>query len=161
MNPLNISKKSKNYLQSISVLYYSDIERQASQIETEKSNIIKHKNKSIDSLKKIKKLSYEMKNSLLMGNINQIIDNINQGWKSKKNLSRLVSNNNLDKIISNSLDLGAKAAKVSGAGGGGFIYFLVDLKNKNKLIEYLNSTKGKVYNFEFTESGSRKWKTNL
>ena len=52
MNPLNISKKSKNYLQSISVLYYSDIERQASQIETEKSNIIKHKNKSIDSLKK-------------------------------------------------------------------------------------------------------------
>ena len=84
-----------------------------------------------------------MKNSLLMGNINQIIDNINQGWKSKKNLSRLVSNNNLDKIISNSLDLGAKAAKVSGAGGGGFIYFLVDLKNKNKLIEYLNSTKGK------------------
>ena len=42
----------------------------------------------------------------------------------KKSLNNNISNNAIDSIYEKAIDNGALGGKISGAGGGGFLYFL-------------------------------------
>jgi D-glycero-alpha-D-manno-heptose-7-phosphate kinase len=53
---------------------------------------------------------------------------------------------------------GGKAAKVSGAGGGGFLMILCDPVRRYELIKALIDTEGTVVPAEFTEKGAQAWK---
>jgi len=53
---------------------------------------------------------------------------------------------------------GAYSGKVSGAGGGGFMFFMVNPLDKMKLVNTLNKQAGRVINFHFTKEGTRGWK---
>jgi D-glycero-alpha-D-manno-heptose-7-phosphate kinase len=158
VNQLKLSSKMRNELQSTSVLYFTNIQREASLIEKEKNNIIKNNNNSIESLEEMKEFSTIMKNALLLGDFEKIINILNLGWDRKKSLSSAVSNYAIEKIIKKSFEFGALASKLSGAGGGGFIYFIVNLNRKKELIDFLNSSGGFVYNFDFYLKGSSNWK---
>ena len=53
---------------------------------------------------------------------------------------------------------GAKAGKVSGAGGGGFIMFVVEPTRKKEVEKALSRLDGFVMPFQFTEGGAHGWK---
>ena len=53
---------------------------------------------------------------------------LNLNWEYKKKLTNKITNKNIDKIINFGLKNGAYGAKLCGAGGGGFILFLVSKK---------------------------------
>ena len=53
---------------------------------------------------------------------------------------------------------GAKAGKVSGAGGGGFIIFYADPADKKRVEEALKTLDGFVLPFLFTDGGAHGWK---
>jgi D-glycero-alpha-D-manno-heptose-7-phosphate kinase len=55
---------------------------------------------------------------------------------------------------------GAISGKVSGAGGGGFIIFIVEPPMKLSVINALNKPEGRVINFQFSEGGTHGWKIN-
>lgn len=158
VNQLKLSSKTRSELQSKSVLYFTNIQREASLIEKEKNNIIKKNIKSIESLEEMKEFSKLMKNALLMDDFKQVINILNLGWERKKSLSSTISNNSIEKTIEKSFEFGALASKLSGAGGGGFIYFIVNINRKKELIDFLNSKGGFVYNFDFYLKGSTSWK---
>jgi len=50
------------------------------------------------------------------------------------------------------------AGKVSGAGGGGFIIFVVDPVRKTHIVNALNKLDGYVVNMQFSEGGTHGWK---
>ena len=56
------------------------------------------------------------------------------------------------------LAAGAKAGKVSGAGGGGFIMFVVEPTRKKEVVNALEKLDGYVMPFNFTEGGAHGWK---
>ena len=70
----------------------------------------------------------------------------------KKNLHQSVSSLNLDEIYKTALSSGAIGGKLLGAGGGGYFLFVVNTKNKKKLIK--NLYKLKRINFSFTQKGT-------
>jgi D-glycero-alpha-D-manno-heptose-7-phosphate kinase len=53
---------------------------------------------------------------------------------------------------------GAIAGKVSGAGGGGFIMFIVEPTKKMQVRKALNKLGGQASDFQFTDGGTRGWK---
>ena len=53
---------------------------------------------------------------------------------------------------------GAKAGKVSGAGGGGFIMFIVEPTHKKEVEEALKKLHGLVMPFQFSDGGAHGWK---
>ena len=55
------------------------------------------------------------------------------------------------------MQAGAWAGKVSGAGGGGFIVFIVDPVERVKLIRALNELDGNVVPFQFEPHGASAW----
>jgi len=52
------------------------------------------------------------------------------------------------------------AVRVSGAGGGGFMFFTIDPTKRINLINTLNQFNGKVFNFHFSDNGCQGWKIN-
>ena len=53
---------------------------------------------------------------------------------------------------------GAYSGKVSGAGGGGFIIFMVDMVKKIDVLKVLESQPGRVMNVHFEKNGAQAWR---
>ena len=56
------------------------------------------------------------------------------------------------------MSAGARAGKVSGAGGGGFLTFLVDPSRRVDVIRALGKKEGQVMTCHFTRWGTEGWK---
>ena len=65
----------------------------------------------------------------------------------------------LNKIYELAKDAGAISGKVSGAGGGGFIFFLVDPAKRMNVIKSLEAVDGRAMSCHFTNHGTTSWKT--
>jgi D-glycero-alpha-D-manno-heptose-7-phosphate kinase len=85
-------------------------------------------------------------------------DSLRKGWDNKKATSKAVSTDLIDLIHSSALEKGAVAGKVSGAGGGGFMLFMVPLERRSDLIEELGRFGGRILNVTFTEEGATSWR---
>jgi len=157
VNPLRIKRWIIDELEESMVLYFTRITRQASQIEQEKKNLLTEK-KSLDAMHEVKKDAVLMKEFLLKGEILQFADILGKSWKAKKKVSSSVSNNEIEYIYDLAISAGAYSGKVSGAGGGGFMFFMVEPGKKFDLVRELNKTQGEVINFEFVKDGTKGWK---
>ncbi len=62
---------------------------------------------------------------------------LHESWRLKRELSNSVSNTHIDDIYQAGLDGGAIGGKLLGAGGGGFMVFLVDPENRERVRERL------------------------
>ena len=87
-----------------------------------------------------------MKKENLKGYIHSFAKSLHHSWIAKKSVSESVSNEEIDKIYKIAQENGAIGGKVSGAGGGGFMFFVAP-PEKIQLIQRLNDEKGKVFNF--------------
>jgi D-glycero-alpha-D-manno-heptose-7-phosphate kinase len=164
INPLQVKQKIIDELSEYLVLYYSGISRSAASISDkiiheQNKNVDKKINKSLEAMKITKKISSDMKDALLKGDIKEIANLMNLSWEQKKLTASDVSNSNLDKIFKHAINNKALSCKLSGAGGGGFQIFLVDPINKYELIKFLKSfSKGFIINTQFTNEGCKSWR---
>jgi D-glycero-alpha-D-manno-heptose-7-phosphate kinase len=106
----------------------------------------------------VKQDAIKMKEYLLKGDIQNFAKILGKSWEAKKRVSNAISNNEIEKIYDLAIKNGAYSGKVSGAGGGGFMFFVVEATRKYNLIKLLNQQGGQVFNFHFTKDGTRGWK---
>jgi D-glycero-alpha-D-manno-heptose-7-phosphate kinase len=99
-----------------------------------------------------------MKECVLRGDIPGLVTSMRTGWKNKKLSSKSVSNQLIDTIYDSAIESGALAGKVSGAGGGGFMWFFVPPERRMDVIRSLSVFGGLVSNCHFTKNGAQAWK---
>ena len=157
VNPLRVKNWIIDELEASIVLYFTNITRQASQIEQEKKNLLDDK-KSLEAMHEVKEDAVIMKEALLKGDFKNFSKILGKSWEAKKRVSNSISNIEIDRIYDLAISNGAYSGKVSGAGGGGFMFFMVEPTKKLQLIKALNQQQGEVMNFEFVKDGTRGWK---
>lgn len=158
VNPLRLKRWIKNEIENSLILYYTGTSRESAKIIDEQIKNVKEKvEKSLEGMHELKKSATEMKNSILQGNFNEFAECLKKGWISKKKMSSLISNFNINEIYNFIMANGGKAAKVSGAGGGGFMMILCDPKERYTLAEKLKKKEGKVMMIQFVEKGVQAW----
>ena len=86
------------------------------------------------------------------GEINDFGFLLNEAWQKKKELSKEVSNSEIDHIYDEAISCGALGGKISGAGGGGFMLFCVPIDKQELLRKRLSNLIHVPFNFE--KSGS-------
>ncbi len=69
-----------------------------------------------------------------------------------------ITNAYIDKAFRVAKEAGAVTGKVSGAGGGGFIIFIVEPTRRLNVVRALNELDGRVVDFQFSEGGTHGWK---
>lgn len=161
VNPLRIRKEYTNELEFNLLLYYTGTSRLSAQIiENQVKNTQNKNEKAISAMHKLKQCSYDMKEALLMGEINKMGLLLNEGWKNKKQMSSSISNPVIDNIYNVALNAGATGGKISGAGGGGFFMFYCPSNARYKVIDELQKLGGEFRRFRFTNIGAESWSIN-
>ncbi|MDH0898971.1 dehydrogenase [Comamonas aquatica] len=159
VNPLRINRNFISELEASLVLFYTGVSREsASLIDIQKNNVEKQKKSTLDALHSVKNIALEMKEAILKEDLTKFANCLNSSWLSKKNVAQGISNSHLDQILLRALKAGATAGKVSGAGGGGFIMFLVDPTVRSQVINELNLMDGSVMSASFVKYGAEAWK---
>lgn len=157
VNPLRVKNWIIDELQESMVLYFTNITREASQIEHEKKSLLDEK-KSLEAMHEVKEDAVKMKEALLKGDIKNFASILGKSWEAKKRVSSSISNSEIDRVYNLAMENGAYSGKVSGAGGGGFMFFMVEPTKKLQLINELNRQQGEVINFQFVKEGTKGWK---
>lgn len=160
VNPLRVKDQYLNELEFDLLLYYTGTSRLSSKIIDSQIKNMKNKTvKALDALHQIKQSSFDMKEALLTGKIDQIGQILNDAWYSKKATSTSVSNYVIDEIYETALHAGATGGKISGAGGGGFFMFFCPGTSRYHVQKALQKFEGQFRDFSFTEQGVQSWKS--
>jgi len=158
VNPLRLKRWIRNELEASLVLFYTGVSRESAKIineqiqHTEKGDV-----KNLESMHEMKKQSVIMKEALLKADFKSFSGCLLNGWLAKKNAASSITNPFLDDLYQFALDNGAESAKISGAGGGGFMMIYCNPCNRIKLVNALKEKQGIVLTPSFTETGTQAW----
>ena len=98
-----------------------------------------------------------MKEALLKGELGKIGEILDFGWQNKKNMAAGITNPFIDDIYTTAIQHGATGGKISGAGGGGFMFFYCPGITRSAVIEALKNFGGQSKRYEFTTKGLSTW----
>ncbi len=158
VNPLRVRRWIRNELENSLVLYYTGTSRDSAAIIGEQiRNAGARDARTLEGMHELKRSAREMKRAVLQGDFRGVTDCLNAGWEAKKKTSGVVSNPALEAVRALVMRHGGRAAKISGAGGGGFMMVLCDPKDRCELVDCLRRTEGSVMLTSFTEKGAQAW----
>jgi len=152
--PLDISMDTLLDLEENLLLFFTGFSRSASKIlldQKEKSN--KDDKDMLDNLHYVKDLGYRSKNALESGKLNAYGEIMHEHWENKKRRSKGMSNPEIDTWYQAALNNGAIGGKVVGAGGGGFLMFMAD--DRDKLRNEMKSQGLEEVRFKFDFEGTK------
>ena len=159
VNPLRIKDWVWAELEASLVLYFTGVSRASADIIDQQSrNVGANNQTSIDAMHQLKQEAIQMKECILRGDLRRLESTLQAGWVAKKKTATSISNPLLERVEQVAFAHGARAAKVSGAGGGGFMMFLCSPEQRIDLTRALLKQGGSVMDFHFTQQGATSWR---
>jgi D-glycero-alpha-D-manno-heptose-7-phosphate kinase len=159
VNPLRVKNWIISELESSLVLVYTGISRSsAAIIDQQTRNLETSDDDCIEAMHAMKQQTLRMKEALLRGELNMFAACMGEGWLSKKRTASGISNGSIDCMYEVAIASGAHAGKLSGAGGGGFMMFLVDPLRRLDVTRALESANGRIVPCRFQKYGTEGWR---
>jgi D-glycero-alpha-D-manno-heptose-7-phosphate kinase len=159
VNPLRIKEWIINEMESSMILFYTGTSRESAKIIQEQvKNTLNKDAKSLNAMHELKMDALFMKEAILKGDIRSFAKYLGKSWEAKKKMAESITNENIDIIYDTACKAGAYAGKVSGAGGGGFMMFMVDPVKKVHVTRELQKLNGQIMKFHFVKDGTQAWK---
>jgi D-glycero-alpha-D-manno-heptose-7-phosphate kinase len=158
VNPLQLKNEVVWELEFNLLLYYTSTQRHSAGIIDEQVRNVKQNNeKSVEAMHNLKEQAHQMKEALLRADLRKMGEVLHFGWQNKKQMALSITNDQVDSIYSTALAAGATGGKISGAGGGGFMFFFCPGVTKIKVARALAALGGTVQPFKFTQQGLVTW----
>ena len=152
--PLVISMDTMFDLEDNLMLFFTGVSRSAGSILKEQQ--IRSQNNEADMLKNlhfVKELGYRSKEALESGDMILFGELMNEHWEHKKCRSAAMSNPQIDAWYDLAMKNGAIGGKLVGAGGGGFLMFMAQDRNK---LRHTMAAKGlEEVRFRFDFEGTK------
>ncbi|WP_026176812.1 GHMP family kinase ATP-binding protein [Desulfurispora thermophila] len=126
-------------------------------IEKQVENYRQGREDSVQAMDRLKELAYEMKKALLLGKLQQFGELLDVAWQNKKRMAEGISNPRIDEVYNEARRAGALGGKVSGAGGGGFMFFFCNPGRRFAVQERLKQLGAQLVNFSFVKEGVQTW----
>jgi D-glycero-alpha-D-manno-heptose-7-phosphate kinase len=157
VTPLRINGEVLNELHYHMLLCYTGRTRESANIiQNQQRDYRSGQNK--EALDATKRLAGETKDALMKGEIRKIGELLHESWEQKKRLTTHITNEHIDRIYKAARANGAIGGKISGAGGGGFMFFICEYDRKHLVAEELHSLGVEVVNFNFDKHGLQTWR---
>ena len=140
------------------VLAYTGKSRLSSSIIADQmKNYEDDESTAVEAVSRTTALAMEMKRLLLLGRLADFGALLHEAWEVKKQMSQQISSPFIDEIYSSARAAGALGGKISGAGGGGFMYFFTEFDRRHAVIEALTTHGAEVVHFGFSDAGMQQW----
>jgi D-glycero-alpha-D-manno-heptose-7-phosphate kinase len=115
---LALSGAARQALQEQIMLFYTGVTRSATSILAEQNANIKAITHQLGLMRDLAGFAVDR---LRGGDVDAIGAAVRESWETKRKLAAGISNDQIDGAVRRALDAGASGAKVTGAGGGGFL----------------------------------------
>lgn len=159
VEPVEVKEEIVNELQFRSVLCFTGTSRESASIITTQIDSFK-RGDNRDALDKSKALAKDIGFALRKGEIEYAGELLDQSWQYKKQFSDKISNPAIDDLYEIAMKNGALGGKVSGAGGGGFMYFICEYNKKPEVAQKLQERGAIVTDFMFEPKGVTSWRSS-
>jgi D-glycero-alpha-D-manno-heptose-7-phosphate kinase len=131
---LGLCTADRRALQQQIMLFYTGITRSADTILAEQNANVEATRPQLDLLADLAGFAAER---LRRGDVDGIGLAVREGWEAKRKLASGVSNNQIDLAVTRALEAGASGAKLTGAGGGGFLLAICPIERQRAVRESL------------------------
>jgi len=121
-------------LQRTIMLFYTGVTRSANSILAEQTANIKTTRDQLDVLRGLAGLAADR---LRCGDVDAVGEAMRKGWEAKRQLAADISNRQVDTAIERILEAGAMGAKLTGAGGGGFLLVMCPIERQRAVRDSL------------------------
>jgi len=162
VNPLRIPDAIRNELHYSLMLFYTGGTRLSAHIiDNQTRGFVQRQQEVVAAMDSIKQLAVETKNALLQGRLEDFGALLHESWLNKKQMASLISTPQIDEIYQEARRLGALGGKISGAGGGGYMFFYCPYETQAAIAERLDELGAAQVGFSFENNGLQSWETNL
>ena len=144
-----IDKQIKKLDQNL-VLLFTGIHRTANEIAGQ--YVYKLTKNKIMEMNEINSQVQEAEHLLLKNKFDDFGRLLNEGWKLKKSLSKVISNKKIDNLYEFAMNNGALGGKLLGAGGGGFILLYIPEQKQKKFFKKIKHVLNVPFNFSDEKS---------
>lgn len=148
--PLKISDEIRSNLEDSLMMFFTGYSRRASSILAEQNNKTQvNDHDMIQNMHFVKELGIRSKQVLEAGNLPEFGKLLHEHWLHKKKRSQNMSNSKIDEWYNIAMDNGAKGGKLIGAGGGGFLMFYTEEKQRLRHAMFACGLKEVRFRFDF------------
>ncbi|MCX6771195.1 MAG: hypothetical protein NTX79_04020 [Candidatus Micrarchaeota archaeon] len=158
--PLRLEEDLVSEWHSSMMLFETPHKRQgdAHNIERRKEDDVRSGGESVEYLRKIRDYSYGMRDALICGDTRSLGELLHLSWLEKKKLPG-VSFPEIEKLYDVAKENGAYGGKLSGAGGGGFLFVVSDMADRKRIMNAMEKNGARLVNFDFDFEGMVSWRT--
>lgn len=160
VNPVKIDADVINELQCRSVMCFTGMSRESAKVIDSQIKSF-NTGQNVKALDESKRLAKEISDTLVKGNIDDAGALLHESWEYKKKFSDSISNKHIDSLYNAAISKGAIGGKISGAGGGGFMYFICKYDRKVDVLQELKKRGAEVTDFMFEPHGVTTWRSNF
>ena len=161
VNPILLNKSTQTELENNSLLFrLGDRKHSAGILNAQIRAINKSNSSTLEALHSAKDLALKMRDVLSQNDLVSFYEIINDGWKIKKRFAKGVSNPSIDNVSKVAFSNGARAVKVTGAGGGGHMYVYAEPKKHDSVKIALKKIGVSNVDFKFQRSGASIFNVN-
>lgn len=159
INPLRIRPAIISELEYAILQCWTGVSRvSATIIDSQKTHM--QEAAAMERMHKIKASAYAMKDALLTGKIRDFAAILHDSWLLKRQMSDVVSTNEIDSLYETARTHGALGGKISGAGGGGYLLLIVEPHTRNDVISALQAQGKSCEECTFSRHGARAWQVS-
>jgi D-glycero-alpha-D-manno-heptose-7-phosphate kinase len=116
---------------------------------------------TLDGMKRIYELVFEMKETLLRGRLNDFGELLHQGFVNKKLMNpEITQGTNTEMLYEEARRNGVVGGKLMGAGGGGYLLLYCHTHRQHQVRKALEAMGGRFTNFSFDHAGLQVWRTH-
>lgn len=149
VTPIIIKQADLKHLKSSILLLYTGKTRASTEIHKKQSQSIRQNLKSYERMVQI---AEEFPRSLNRGDFEAVGKLIDENWKLKTGLASGISDDHISSLYERGLKAGAYGGKLVGAGGGGFLLFIVDPDKRSKVKNALGELREIEVDFDYNGS---------
>ena len=131
---LGLSTAERRALQQQIMLFYTGVTRSANTILAEQNANVDVIRPQLDFLRDLAGFAVER---LRAGDVDAIGPAVRESWEAKRKLASKISNGQIDHAVTRALDAGASGAKLTGAGGGGFLLVICPIERQRAVRQSL------------------------
>lgn len=138
VDPVRMPPPLRRRMQDELLLFFTGITRSADTILSEQNANTGDKLPQLDQLRD---LAGEAADGLRAGDVEALGAALCKGWQAKRTLATGVSNQQIDGLVEAAMEAGASGAKVTGAGGGGFLLVTCPVERQKAVRDRLSGMK--------------------
>ena len=162
VHPLRLPAEVIDELEATLLLYDTGISRHSSRIIAGQLDGLRlPAGPAVAAMHELRTQADAMTDAILTGRLNRVGALLEDGWQRKRATATGITTPLLDAVHDAAHTAGATGAKVSGAGGGGFMVLACPHDTRHDVAAALTPFGGRVHPLRFSDEGVRTWTPNV